>query len=964
MTTTSTPLSPDLQQQSIAMIRGFAMDAPLHAKSGHQGTAMALAPLAHVLYSRVLRHSPADPNWPDRDRFVLSNGHASILQYSMLYLCGYGLELEDLKAFRSFGSFTPGHPEAGHTVGIEATTGPLGQGFANAVGMAVAERFLRDRFGPALVDHHIWAIAGDGCLMEGVSHEAASLAGHLGLGRLNVVFDDNRITIDGPTQLATTDDVGERFAAYGWHVDYLGEIADDCDALEEALLAAKAVEDRPSLLVLRSHIGHPSPKFTDNYEAHGNPFKAEDVSETKAIIGIPDEPFWSPPDVVAAYRELAAERCAGDHERWQKSLEAIEPEERHAWDAAWAGTGIVGWDRALPTFEHGENIATRQAIAKVLGACVDYFPGLISGAADLTGNTGTKLPDATAQTAETPGGRQTYFGVREHGMGALMVGMARHGGILPIGGTFFVFLDYMRPSVRLAALSAAKVVFVFSHDSVGVGEDGPTHQPVEHIATLRAIPNLQVIRPADANETVTAWKAAVSHNGPTALVLSRQGIPVCTDGSAVERGGGVVRKADGVPALVIVATGSEVALAVRQPSSSPVTASARRSSASRAGTGSPPRTPRSAKRSFLPACRCCPSRRPPRSDGRGSPTTRSASTASARARRATSCSTGSGSTSQTSWSARKRSSHGARSIGGMDLSNTDRLIRLHEEFDQSPWLDNLQRGYLTSGQLVALRDGGIRGLTSNPTIFQKAISGSADYDDQFRVLAADENPTLDDYWAMVLQDINGACDVFDPVYESSAGVDGYASVEVDPGLANDGPGTEAAARALHERLGRRNVMVKIPATAAGVAPIRQMLAEGRNINVTLIFGLDRYREVMEAYIEGLTAFAASGRRRPEPRRQRGQLLHLPGRHRGRPSPRGDRDLGGAVTARQGRSGPGQAGVQAVPGDVLGRALGCPGRTRRPCAASAVGEHLNEEPGVPGHAVRRQPHRPAHREHTA
>ena len=555
-------LPTDLETDAIKLIRGLAMDAPLHAKSGHQGTAMALAPLGHVLYSRVMRHHPTDPEWPDRDRFVLSNGHASILQYSLLYLSGYGLELDDLRAFRSFGSRTPGHPEAGHTPGIEATTGPLGQGFANAVGMAIAERFLRARFGTGLVDHHTWAIAGDGCLMEGISHEAASLAGHLGLGRLNVVFDDNRITIDGPTQLATTDDVGQRFEAYGWHVEYLGEIADDCDALEEALLAAKAVEDRPSLLILRSHVGSPSPKWTDHHEAHGNPFTAEDVTATKAVLGIPDEPFWLPPDVVESYRETAAERCAADYERWQKSLDAIDAEERAAWDAAWHGTGVAGWDAALPSFEQGEKVATRQAIGKVLAACVDSFPGLVSGAADLTGNTGTKLPDAEQQTAETPGGRQTYYGVREHAMGSTMVGMARHGGILPVGGTFFVFLDYMRPPVRLAALSRAKVVFVFTHDSVGVGEDGPTHQPVEHVATLRAIPGLQVIRPADANETVEAWKAAVGHDGPTALVLSRQGIPVCTDGAAVGRGAGIVRDTDGPPQLVIVATGSEVAVAI------------------------------------------------------------------------------------------------------------------------------------------------------------------------------------------------------------------------------------------------------------------------------------------------------------------------------------------------------------------------------------------------------------------
>jgi transketolase len=555
-------LSPDLEAQAISLIRGFAMDAPLHAKSGHQGTAMALAPLGHVIYSRLLKHDPTDPSWPDRDRFVLSNGHASILQYSLLYLCGYGLELDDIKAFRSFGSLTPGHPEAGHTVGIEVTTGPLGQGFGDSVGMAIAERVLRDRFGPHLVDHHTYVIAGDGCLMEGVSHEAASLAGHLGLGRLICVFDDNRVTIDGPTTLSCTDDVGERFAAYGWNVEYLGEIADDCDALEAALLAARADEDRPSLLVLRSHIGHPSPDHTDDHEAHGNPFTAEEVSRTKAVMGIPDEPFWSPLELVDAYRAAAADRCAEDRARWAESLDALDSEERAAWDAAWNATGLKGWEQALPTFELGEKIATRQAIGKVLAACVPTFPGLVSGAADLTGNTGTKLPDAVIQSADTPGGRQVYYGVREHAMGAALVGMARHGGIVPVGGTFFVFLDYMREPVRLASLSRAKAIFVFSHDSVGVGEDGPTHQPVEHLATLRSVPDLQVIRPADANETVAAWRAAIDHEGPTAIVLTRQGVTVCTDGSAVERGAGAVHDSGSPPALVIVATGSEVSLAI------------------------------------------------------------------------------------------------------------------------------------------------------------------------------------------------------------------------------------------------------------------------------------------------------------------------------------------------------------------------------------------------------------------
>ena len=555
-------LPPDIETQAISLIRGFAMDAPLRAKSGHQGTAMALAPLGHVLYSRVLKHDPADPTWPDRDRFVLSNGHASILQYSLLYLCGYGLELDDIEAFRSFGSLTPGHPEAGHTVGIEVTTGPLGQGFGDAVGMAMAERILRDRFGPQLVDHHTFVIAGDGCLMEGISHEAASLAGHLGLGRLICVYDDNHVTIDGPTSLAYNDDVGKRFAGYGWNVVHLGETANDCDALEAALVSARADEERPSLLVLRSHIGYPSPDHTDDPAAHGNPFTAEDVSRTKEVMGIPDVPFWSPPEVVEAYRAAAAERCAEQRVRWTESLDGLDADERAAWDAAWSGTGIKGWEQSLPTFEQGEKTATRQAMAKVLSACVPTFPGLVAGAADLTGNTGTKLADAEMQSAESPGGRQVYYGIREHGMGAALVGMARHGGIVPVGGTFFVFLDYMRPPVRLAAVSRAKAVFVYSHDSVGVGEDGPTHQPIEHLAILRATPDLQVIRPADANETVAAWKAAIDHDGPTVIVLTRQGVTVRTDGSAVERGAGIVHDSDDPPALVIVATGSEVSLAI------------------------------------------------------------------------------------------------------------------------------------------------------------------------------------------------------------------------------------------------------------------------------------------------------------------------------------------------------------------------------------------------------------------
>ena len=554
--THSPRLSPEIDRAAVSLIRGLAMDAPLAAKSGHQGTAMALAPLGHVLFSRVLRADPADPMWPDRDRFVLSAGHASILQYALLFLQGSGVELDDLRAFRQWESRTPGHPERGHTPGVEVTTGPLGQGFANAVGMALAERHLRARLGAELIDHHTWVVAGDGCLMEGVSHEAASLAGHQKLGRLIVVFDDNRITIDGRTDLTCSDDVAARFASYGWSVTRLGEIADDLDALESALIAARDIDDdRPKLLILRTRVGSPSPDWTDKHEAHGNPFTAEHVSRTKAAMGVPDEPFWAPSEVVDACRG-AARRGADLRRQWQARLETSS--QRDLFDTLWNGPA-AGWADALPTFATGEQIATRVAVQKALDAVVDLQPALVAGAADLTGNTGAKLSGQAALSADRPEGRQVYYGVREHGMGSIMVGLALHGGVLPVGGTFFVFFDYMKPPVRLAALSGARCVFVFSHDSVGVGEDGPTHQPIEHLAALRSIPDLQVIRPADANETSVAVRVALDHDGPTALVLSRQNLPVVTDGSAVVDGAGVVREGSDA---VVIATGSELSVAL------------------------------------------------------------------------------------------------------------------------------------------------------------------------------------------------------------------------------------------------------------------------------------------------------------------------------------------------------------------------------------------------------------------
>ncbi len=524
---------------------------------------MALAPLAHVLFTRMMEYSATDPAWPDRDRLILSNGHASILLYSMLYLTGQGLELDDLREFRQWGSATPGHPEVGHTAGVEVTTGPLGQGIGNAVGMALAERNLRARFGSDVSNHFTYVIAGDGCLSEGISHEAASLAGHLGLGRLILFYDDNHITIDGVTELALDDDAAARFAAYGWDVADLGEASEDLDAMEAAIERARGIEDKPSIIILRSHIGFPSPTLTDSHEAHGLAFDDAAITATKEVMGIPDEPFWVPDEVLALYRN-AGTRGDGERVAWHGRLDALG-DARADWDAAWSATGKDGWRDLLPEFEPGTKVATRKASQNVLSALAPVVPGLIGGSADLTGNTGTLLPgsmvDAVLQSRDHPEGRQIAFGVREHAMGAVLVGMAHHGGTLPFGGTFLVFSDYMRPAVRLAALSEAKCIFVWTHDSVGVGEDGPTHQPVEHVMSLRLIPGLRVIRPADGNETAGAWQVAIEADGPTALILSRQDLPVLegSDRDAVRQGAYVVRDADD-PDAVLIGTGSEVSL--------------------------------------------------------------------------------------------------------------------------------------------------------------------------------------------------------------------------------------------------------------------------------------------------------------------------------------------------------------------------------------------------------------------
>ena len=549
-----------IERLGINVVKALAMDAPHAARSGHQGTAMALAPLAHVLWTRIMRYDAQRPDWPDRDRFVLSAGHASILQYAMLYLTGHGLELDDLRNFRQWGSPTPGHPEVGCTPGVEVTTGPLGQGLANAVGMAIAESQMRARFGAGLCDHRIFVIAGDGDLSEGVSHEAASLAGHMGLGRLVVVYDDNEVTIDGGTDLALSDDAAARFRSYGWHTTELGEAAEDLDALEAGLRQAIATEDRPSLVVVRSVIAAPAPQTAGTPAGHAYAIFDEEIAATKTLMGLPaDETFHMPSEVLDYYRNAG---LAGQPERfaWEARTAALQGD-RAGLEACLTATGRPGWSDALPSWEVGQSVATRKASNVTLQALLPEVPGLTGGGADLTGSTGTVMADAGVFSARGPGGRQIYFGVREHAMGSVANGMALHGGAIPVVGTFLVFADYMRPAVRLAALSEAKVVFVWTHDSVGVGEDGPTHQPVEQLASLRAIPGLRVIRPADATETVGAWQVAVESDGPTALILTRQGVPVLEGSSAeaVAAGGYAISEPDN-PGLTLVGTGSEVSV--------------------------------------------------------------------------------------------------------------------------------------------------------------------------------------------------------------------------------------------------------------------------------------------------------------------------------------------------------------------------------------------------------------------
>jgi transketolase len=563
-----------LDQLCINTVRTLAMDAVQKADSGHPGTAMALAPLAYVLWQRHLKYNPSNPDWADRDRFVLSCGHVCMLLYSVLYLTGYDLTLEEIEQFRQWGSRTPGHSEHGVTPGVEATTGPLGQGTGNAVGMAIAEAQLAALFnkpggGHEIVDHYTYFLASDGDLMEGVSHEACSLAGHLKLGKLIGFYDDNRITIDGSTDLSFSDDTAKRFEAYGWHVQRVAD-GNDLQAIDTAIAAAKRVSDRPSLIILRTHIAWGSPHKQDTAEAHGAPLGVEEVKLTKQNLGWPSlEPFTVPDEALARWRQ-ARDRGARLEADWRKKWEAYRkahPDLAAELERRLAGRLPEGWDEALPVFGPKDAQATRAASGKVLNAIATKLPELIGGSADLAGSNNTEIKSGGAFGADQRAGRNFHFGVREHGMGAVLNGIALHRGFIPFGGTFLIFSDYMRPPIRLAALTHLKPIYIFTHDSIGLGEDGPTHQPIEQLAALRAIPNMTVIRPSDPTEVVEAWRAAIVHQrGPVALVLTRQKVAVVDrskygTAAGLHRGGYVLADAPGgTPDIVLMATGSEVEL--------------------------------------------------------------------------------------------------------------------------------------------------------------------------------------------------------------------------------------------------------------------------------------------------------------------------------------------------------------------------------------------------------------------
>jgi len=567
-------LSPKVDQLSINTLRFLSVDAVQKANSGHPGMPMGCAPIAYTLYARHMKHNPRNPKWVNRDRFILSNGHGSMLLYSVLHLCGYEVSMDDIKNFRQWESITPGHPEYRLTPGVETTTGPLGQGFSNAVGMAVAESYLGSMFNKddiKILDHFIYGICSDGDLMEGISHETASIAGHLKLGKLIIFYDNNGITIDGSTSLTFSEDVAKRFDAYGWHVQKVDDV-NNLESLDKALINARNELEKPSIIITKTHIGYGSPNKQDTAEAHGSPLGEEEVKLAKKNLNWPEDKTFYIPEEVTDYFSALSEKFIKHEDEWNyrfKDYERKYPEDAKKFREIMDGNFGDNWKQKLPVFvDDGKSIATRSASGKVLNSIASSLPSLIGGSADLAPSNNTYLKEYKNFSFTERSGRNFHFGIREHGMAGILNGMTLYGGVIPYGGTFLIFSDYLRPAIRLGALSKIKVIYVFTHDSIGLGEDGPTHQPVEHLAALRAIPGIIVIRPADANETVAAWKTAIEHKGsPVLLILTRQGLPVLDQNkypaAANLSRGAYILKDPADAGLILMASGSEVSVTLK-----------------------------------------------------------------------------------------------------------------------------------------------------------------------------------------------------------------------------------------------------------------------------------------------------------------------------------------------------------------------------------------------------------------
>lgn len=850
-----------LDQLSINTIRFLSADGVQQANSGHPGLPMGAASMAYTLWAKFLKHFPHQPNWINRDRFILSGGHGSMLLYSLLHLTGYDLPLEEIKNFRQWNSLTPGHPEVGLTPGVEVTTGPLGAGFATGVGLAIAEAHLAARYNqpglPPLIDHYTYAIVTDGDLMEGVASEAASLAGHLQLGKLIYLYDDNHISIDGGTELAFTEDRAARFAAYGWHVQTVSD-GNDVEAIAAAIQAARAETARPSLICVRTVIGYGSPKRQGTAKAHGEPLGDEELNAAKANLGWQTQERFHIPTEVKTHLEQAVTTGEKAYAQWKRVLSryrTTHPALTAEFERVISGKLPADWQASLPTYApSSKGAATRNTSGEILNALAKVLPELMGGSADLAPSNKTWLKDEPAFSPATPAGRNFHFGVREHAMGNALNGLALHGGILPYGGTFLVFYDYMRPTLRLAALSHLQTILIYTHDSIGVGEDGPTHQPIEHLSGLRAVPNLLDLRPCDANETVEAWKAAIGfRHGPSALALTRQNLPILdrtqfAPASGLHQGAYILSEAQsGKPKVILIASGSEVSIALASQTELQAQGIATRvvSMPSWKLFADQPQSYRD--QVLLP---------------------------SVRARVAIEAASPMG---WERWVGLDGAVVGLNHFGasapaetlyekfGLTASNLTAtalhvlaklgtahpLLKL-QLAGQSPWQDNITRSQLKSGELARLISAGdITGLTSNPAIFEKAIAKSNDYSEALAELAPQGLSAEAVFYKIAIEDIQAAADAFLPVYQRTQGLDGYVSIEVSPRLAYDTEGTIREAQYLWQAVNRPNTMIKIPATRAGLPAITAVLSAGINVNVTLIFSLERYQEVMDAHIAGL-----------------------------------------------------------------------------------------------------------------